>query len=65
MQELLAVVDLEYLLGRYGPQKAVSWAEVSQWEPGTRSRQVLTDTSLLVCVSCHSDYQRDEIGWRK
>lgn len=33
MQELLAMVDLEYLLGRYGPQEEVNWGEVSQSEP--------------------------------
>lgn len=29
MQELLAMVDLEYLLGRYGPDEEVNWGEVS------------------------------------
>jgi ABC-type uncharacterized transport system fused permease/ATPase subunit len=34
MQELLAMVDLEYLLGRYGPHEEVNWGEVSHREPG-------------------------------
>jgi hypothetical protein len=38
MQELLAMVDLEYLLGRYGPQEEVNWGEVSHREPGLEYR---------------------------